>query len=91
MGRNKQGQVLYKLKTPYNNGTTHVVSTPLEFIARLAALIPPPKLNLTRDHGVFAPNHKLRKAIVREKITLKENQKSAEVKSPAYRLTWANA
>ncbi|NRB41764.1 MAG: hypothetical protein HRU20_25385 [Pseudomonadales bacterium] len=55
----------------------------------LAALIPPPKLNLTRFHGVFAPNHKLRKAIIREKNTPKENKKSAEVKSPAYRLTWA--
>ena len=89
LSQNDQGQVLYKLKTPYNNGTTHVVFTPLEFIARLAALIPPPKLNLTRYHGVFAPNHKLRKAITREKTKKKDNQKSAEVKSAAYRLTWA--
>ncbi|TVQ29732.1 MAG: IS91 family transposase, partial [Wenzhouxiangella sp.] len=35
---------------------THVIFQPLDFIARLAALVPPPRLNLTRFHGVFAPN-----------------------------------
>ena len=29
---------------------------PLDFIARLAALVPRPRFNLTRSHGVFAPN-----------------------------------
>ena len=28
---------------------------PLDFIARLAALVPKPRLNLTRFHGVFDP------------------------------------
>jgi hypothetical protein len=41
---------------PYNNGTTHVVFEPLDFLARLAALVPRPRVNLTRYHGVFAPN-----------------------------------
>jgi hypothetical protein len=31
---------------------------PLDFIARLAALVPKPRVNLTRFHGVFAPNSK---------------------------------
>ena len=30
-----QGKVVYLLKTPYRNGTTHVVFEPLDFIARL--------------------------------------------------------
>ena len=29
---------------------------PLDFLARLAALVPRPRVNLTRYHGVFAPN-----------------------------------
>ena len=33
-----QGQVRYRLKTPYRDGTTHIVLEPLDFIARLAAL-----------------------------------------------------
>ena len=51
-----RGEVGYTLKTPYRDGTTHVIFEPLDFIARLAALVPPPRLNLTRFHGVFAPN-----------------------------------
>ncbi len=55
-----QGRVRYQLKTPWKNGTTHVEFEPVEFIAKLAALVPPPRAHLTRFHGVFAPNAKLR-------------------------------
>jgi hypothetical protein len=48
--------VRYQLKTPYSDGTTHVLFEPLDFIARLVALVPKPRVNLTRFHGVFAPN-----------------------------------
>ena len=50
------GNIRYQLKTPYRDGTTHVIFEPLDFIARLAALVPRPRVNLTRFHGVFAPN-----------------------------------
>lgn len=33
-----QGKVRYELKTPYRDGTTHVIFEPLDFIAKLAAL-----------------------------------------------------
>jgi hypothetical protein len=58
-----QGDVRYRLKTPYRDGTTHIVLEPLDFLARLAALVPPPRVHLTRYHGVFAPNAALRAAI----------------------------
>jgi hypothetical protein len=58
-----QGQVRYCLKTPYRDGTTHIVLEPLDFIARLAALVPPPRVHLTRFHGVFAAHAALRAAI----------------------------
>jgi hypothetical protein len=58
-----QGQVRYRLKTPYRDGTTHIVLEPLDFIARLAALVPPPRVHLTRFHGVFAAHAALRAAI----------------------------
>lgn len=57
------GQVRYSLKTPWNDGTTHVIFEPLDFMARLAALVPRPRVNLTRFHGVFAPNSKYRALI----------------------------
>ena len=34
------GTIRYQLKTPYRDGTTHVIFEPLDFIARLAALVP---------------------------------------------------
>jgi hypothetical protein len=53
----------YQLKTPYRDGTTHIVLEPLDLMARLAALVPPPRMHLTRYHGVFAPHSRLRAAI----------------------------
>ena len=56
----RNGQVRYELKTPWRNGTTHVIFEPLDFISRLVSLVPKPRVNLTRFHGVFAPNSKYR-------------------------------
>ena len=54
------GNVRYQLKAPYRDGTTHVIFGPLVFIAKLAALVSRPRVNLTRFCGVFAPNSKHR-------------------------------
>jgi ribosomal protein S27E len=59
----ERGDVRVRLKSAYRDGTTHVVLEPLDFLARLAALVPPPRMHLTRYHGVFAPRHALRAAI----------------------------
>jgi hypothetical protein len=59
-----RGRVVYQYKHPFRDGSTHVVLEPLDFIARLAALVPRPRLNLTRFHRVFAPNFKHRNRIV---------------------------
>jgi Putative transposase len=53
-----------QLKSAYRDGTTHVVMSPLEFMQRLAALVPRARLHLIRFHGVLAPHAKLRAAIV---------------------------
>jgi hypothetical protein len=59
----EHGQVRYTLKNPWRDGTTHVIFEPLDFIARLAALVPKPRVNLTRFHGIFAPNSQHRALI----------------------------
>ena len=46
------------------DGTTHVVFEPLDFLARLAALVPLPRAHLTRYHGVFAPRSRWRGQVV---------------------------
>ncbi|NNF96595.1 MAG: hypothetical protein HKM94_06705 [Halobacteria archaeon] len=49
--RNRAGDVVLQLKSPYQDGTTHIVMSPLEFMQRLAALVPRPRLNLIRFHS----------------------------------------
>lgn len=56
----RNGRIRYQFKTPYNDSTTHVIFEPLDFIAKLVALVPKPRVNLTRYHGIFAPNSKYR-------------------------------
>ena len=87
------GNIRYQLKTPYRDGTTHVIFEPLDFIARLAALVPKPRVNLTRFHGVFAPNSEHR-ALVTPAKRGKANKPKAtdEPQTPAERrasMTWA--
>ena len=48
------GALASKLRaTLLTNGTTHVEFEPVDFIAKLAALVPPPRAHLTRFHGVL--------------------------------------
>ena len=61
---NAAGQVVLKLKIAWRDGTTHLVMSPLDFMQRLAALVPRPRLHRIRFHGVLAPNAKLRAQVV---------------------------
>jgi hypothetical protein len=60
----RDGRVAYALKTPYRDGTTHVILEPKDFVAWLAALVPGPRYHLTRYHGVLAPHAKWRALVV---------------------------
>ena len=57
-------KIQYELKNPFRDGTTHILFSPLDFLSKLAALVPKPRHNLVRYHGVFAPNSKMRQLIV---------------------------
>jgi Putative transposase len=89
--RNGAGQVVLQLKSAYQDGTTHVVMSPLEFMQRLAAPVPRPRLHLIRFHGVLAPHAKLRAAIVPsppEDATVHAADHVHAHRSPA-RMSWA--
>ena len=91
----EDGRIRYELKTPYRDGTTHVIFEPLDFLARLAALVPKPRVNLTRFHGVFAPNSKYRIQVTpskRGKGGKRNADEDEQCQSPAERrasMTWA--
>jgi hypothetical protein len=91
LSRTAQGTIRYALKTPYRDGTTHVIFEPLDFLARLASLVPSPRVNLTRYHGVFAPNHCLRARIVPAQLgrTNRPTQKEARAAPRHVAMSWA--
>jgi hypothetical protein len=91
----KEGNIRYELKNPYRDGTTHVIFESLDFISKLAALVPAPRVNLTRYHGVFAPNSSHRadiiikpqdKAVVKDELSLEDAGSKGKKRAA---MTWA--
>lgn len=64
LSTNVRGEVIYRFKKPWDDGTSAIKLTPMEFMERLAALVPRPRVHLTRFHGILAPHYKYRKQIV---------------------------
>ena len=58
------GRVAYRLRNRRRSGATHLVLTPVHFLARIAALVPPPRYPLLRLAGVLAPRSSWRTAVV---------------------------
>lgn len=58
------GNVVVSLKRPWARGTVALEYAPLAFIARLAALVPPPRFVAARALGAIAPHAKLRALVV---------------------------
>jgi hypothetical protein len=62
----EDGRVCYRLKRPWPgpDGMTQLVLDPVDFLARLAHLLPPPRSNLVRYHGALAPNAAIRERLL---------------------------
>jgi hypothetical protein len=64
-------------------------------MARLVALVPRPRVNLTRFHGVFAPNSKYRARVTpakrgrRKKIVAPNETREQTPAEQRYSMTWA--
>ena len=87
--RNGKGQVTLKLKTSWKNGAIHIVLEPLEFMQRLAALMPRPRLHLTRFHGVLAPNAKLRSKVLPKGAQTTVHTREHAAHSAPVLMSWA--
>ena len=85
MSETPAGKILYKLKTQYSDGTTHILFDPLELVQKVVALIPPPRANLLRYHGLLAPNSKMR-----SKIIPQQNEEKREKKENPEHGKWAD-
>ena len=78
---NAAGQVILKLKPAWRDCTAHLVLSPRESMQRLAALVPRPRLHLTRFHGVLAPIAQLR-ALVVSGVVPQEPERAAQEAEP---------
>jgi hypothetical protein len=89
--RNRAGQFVLQLKSPYKDGTTHIVMSAMEFMERLAALVPRARSRLIRFHGVLAPNAKLRSQIVPSPTepATEPSTDHAQVQGKTPRISWA--
>ena len=58
------GRVRVLFKAPWRSGAAHADMPPDRFLARLCALVPPPRVHTTRYFGVFANRHHLRARIL---------------------------
>ncbi|OFW24881.1 MAG: hypothetical protein A3G21_02535 [Acidobacteria bacterium RIFCSPLOWO2_12_FULL_66_21] len=58
------GQVRLELRHPWRDGTTDIVFDPVEFLGRLAVLVPRPRINLLLYHGVLGPRAAWRAEVV---------------------------
>jgi hypothetical protein len=62
--RLRDGRIAYRVKYARAGRAKYRVMAPVEFLARLAALVPPPRFPLVRYHGALGPRSPLRKEIV---------------------------
>ncbi len=68
------GRVTYRFKKPWRDRTHAVVLSPQDFIARLCALVPPPRFHLMRYLGVLAGHSSLRAEVVPKKLAAPPKQ-----------------
>ena len=64
LSRLDDGRIKLRLRTPWSDGTTHLILEPLELIEKLIPLIPKPKTNLIVYHGALASRAQDREKIV---------------------------
>jgi hypothetical protein len=57
-------RLTYSFKRAWKDGTYAVVLDPLDFIVRLAALMPPSRFHMLRYHGVLAAHANARSEVV---------------------------
>ena len=87
------GSIRLRLKTPYHDGTSHIVFIPMEFLEKLMALVPRPRINSIRFHGILASHAKLRFLVVpklpEQDCGQIEGEAALKPAPPKYKSSWA--
>jgi hypothetical protein len=89
------GDVIYRFKKPWDDGTAAIKMSPMELMEKLAALVPRPRIHLTRYHGVLGPHDKHRKLVIPKmptpapSIAMAEGAASDKSTREPKRISWA--
>ena len=83
------GNLIYKLKRTFTDGTTHVLFSPMELLEKLVSLVPRPNVHLVRYHGVLAPHAKVRSKVIPKLPTEKLESTEEKHGSHSKRISWA--
>ncbi len=62
--RLSDGRIAYGFRKPRWDGGLGIVLEPVELLAKLAALVPPPRAHAVRYHGVLGPHGSVRRQVV---------------------------
>jgi len=86
--------LVYHLPKPCHTGKTFIQLDPIEFIDKIAALIPPARKHRHHYHGVFAPNAPLRRLVSKSAIQVPSNLTNPDLqkivnKTSKISLNWA--
>jgi Putative transposase len=86
------GRIELTLRTPAKNGQRKILLEPLRLLRRLCWLVPPPRQNQVRYHGVLAARSKLRSEVVprpEPELQLAFPIQNMLPEKKSYRVAWA--
>ena len=83
-------RLCFALKTPWSDGTRHLLLSAMELLEKLAAPVPPPRLHFLRYHGVLALRARDRGRIVPAKPVEESTaaDRASSAPSCTHRLGW---
>ena len=81
------GDLVYTFTHPWSDGTTGIRLSPMEFLEKLAALVPLPRVHLVRYGGCLAPHSYLHAAIIPTPRQQGMDEEETDTGSP--RWNWA--
>src|SRR5712691_6036142 len=87
LAEDAHGDLVYTFSRPWSDDTTGITLSPLEFLEKLAALVPLPRVHLVRYAGGLAPHSALREAIIPTPRQQGVGEQAASTGTPSW--SWA--
>ena len=83
------GNVRLEFKRPWSDGTSSIDLAPLALIARLAALVPPPRRQVVRYSGVISSHSSLRSQVVPVPVVATPEEKDKPSRPLSHYISWS--